>query len=91
MSKKVAIFGEKYTFFIAKFKESGLFCKNLNSPFKMLYQSMCICVEIFITATVYVANSTGILAIPEVLAPVEHATWILVHGIYFLGGKTNQT
>uniref|UniRef100_A0A914EM69 Uncharacterized protein n=1 Tax=Acrobeloides nanus TaxID=290746 RepID=A0A914EM69_9BILA len=45
----------------------------------MLYQSMCICVEIFITATVYVGNATGILAIPEMLAPVEHATWILVH------------
>ena len=57
---------------------------------KMLYQSMCICVEIFITATVYVGNSTGILAIPEVLAPVEHATWILVHGKNFLCGK-NQT
>ena len=56
----------------------------------MLYQSACICVEIFITATVYVGNAMGILPIPEWFVPAEHATWILVHGKNFLCDK-NQT
>ena len=57
----------------------------------MLYQSACICVEIFFSATVYVGSAMGILAIPEVLAPAEHGIWILVHGnfLYVVQIKLN--
>uniref|UniRef100_A0A914CZY3 Uncharacterized protein n=1 Tax=Acrobeloides nanus TaxID=290746 RepID=A0A914CZY3_9BILA len=45
----------------------------------MLYQSMCICWEIFFVATVYVANAIGIFHPPNWFVVFEQLCWVLTH------------
>uniref|UniRef100_A0A914EBB5 Uncharacterized protein n=1 Tax=Acrobeloides nanus TaxID=290746 RepID=A0A914EBB5_9BILA len=45
----------------------------------MLLQSMAICVEILITAIVYVADALQIIKTPEFVKHIEHLCWIFVH------------
>uniref|UniRef100_A0A914EAT4 Uncharacterized protein n=1 Tax=Acrobeloides nanus TaxID=290746 RepID=A0A914EAT4_9BILA len=44
----------------------------------MLFQSMAICVELFVVAVVYVGNQ--FYPVPELVVKIEHLTWISVHG-----------
>uniref|UniRef100_A0A914E3T7 Uncharacterized protein n=1 Tax=Acrobeloides nanus TaxID=290746 RepID=A0A914E3T7_9BILA len=44
----------------------------------MTLQSMCICIEIFIAAIVYVIMQFW--ALPDSLVIIAHAAWICVHG-----------
>uniref|UniRef100_A0A914D7Y4 Uncharacterized protein n=1 Tax=Acrobeloides nanus TaxID=290746 RepID=A0A914D7Y4_9BILA len=45
----------------------------------MLYQSMCICWEIFVVATVYVASTIGIFYPPNWFMVFEQLSWVLTH------------
>uniref|UniRef100_A0A914CPC2 Uncharacterized protein n=1 Tax=Acrobeloides nanus TaxID=290746 RepID=A0A914CPC2_9BILA len=46
--------------------------------YQMLFQSMAICVELFVVAVVYVGNQ--FYPVPELVVKIEHLTWISVHG-----------
>src|SRR5690349_6764708 len=50
----------------------------------MLYQSMCICWEIFVVATVYVASAIGIFYPPNWFVVFEQLSWVLTHGNFVL-------
>lgn len=66
-----------------------IFWVSENGFFKMLYQSICICWEIFIVATVYVASAIDLFKPPEWFLPFEHIAWELTHGNYWTNPNTN--
>uniref|UniRef100_A0A914DZL3 7TM GPCR serpentine receptor class x (Srx) domain-containing protein n=1 Tax=Acrobeloides nanus TaxID=290746 RepID=A0A914DZL3_9BILA len=58
----------------------------------MLYQSMCICWEIFFVATVYVSNALDILHPPNWFMVFEQLSWVFTHAdtpiVYMLFNAT---
>lgn len=48
--------------------------------FKMFYQSLCICWEIFVVAVAYVASACNFIKVPDYLVKFEQMALILTNG-----------